>query len=94
MLFEYNGAHIFRQYKASKNHAFYASLSKELENGLSFYLKIIDPFDNLRDVLKTKLREVTTTQLRNSYSQAVSLSVVYHFNIGARTKELTMDNSN
>lgn len=92
--FEYNGAHIFGQYEARENHAFYGSLSKKLENGLSFYLKLIDPFDNLRDILKTSLQEVETTQIRNNYSRAVSLSVVYNFNVGARTKQIKMDNSN
>lgn len=92
--FEYNGPETYGQFQIGENYAFYFTLSKQLDKGLSFYLKLIDPFDNLRYRFKTVQSQIVTTQLRNNYKQAVSFAVVYHFSAGVKAEKVDIEKSN
>ncbi len=92
--FEYNGPETYGQFQTGENYAFYFNLSKQLDKGLSFYLKLVDPFDNLRYRFKNVQSQVVTTQLRNGYKRAVSFAVVYPFSAGTKAEKVHIEKSN
>jgi hypothetical protein len=92
--FEYNGSETYGQYHSGENYAFYFNASKKVNDKLSFYLKVVDPFGNLLYSFTNTQSELKTFQYRNNYSRAITFSVIYSFGIGNKTKSIKINNSN
>ena len=86
--FEYNGPETYGQFESGENYAFYIDVSKKITKDLSFYLKVIDPFDRLRYTFKNSQQGYQTTQFRNNFSRTVRFSLQYNFNLGGKTKNV------
>ncbi len=92
--FEYNGPETYGQYQSGKNYAFYFNLTKKINDKLSFYLKVTDPFDNLRYSFINTQNEIQTFQYKNNYSRSMAFSLIYNFGFGNKTKPIKINNSN
>jgi outer membrane receptor protein involved in Fe transport len=86
--FEYNGSETFGQFESGENYAFYIDISKKITKDLSFYLKVIDPFDKLRYNFKNYQQSYQTTQFRNNFSRTIRFSLQYNFDLGGKTKNV------
>ena len=92
--FEYNGPETNGQFETGENYAFYINLSKKVTKDLSFYLKITDPFDNLRYQFSNTQSGIRTSQFRNNFNTSVRLTVRYNFDFGGKTKNFNINKSN
>lgn len=92
--FEYNGPETYGQFESAENYAFYFNLSKRINNQLSLYLNVVDPFDNLRYAFQNTQREIRTTQFRNTFPRTISLTAILSLSAGTKTKRFQIDNSN
>ncbi|EDP96429.1 outer membrane beta-barrel protein [Kordia algicida OT-1] len=92
--FEYNGPETNGQFETGENYAFYINLSKRITKDLSFYLKITDPFDNLRYIFTNTQRGIRTNQFRNNFNTSVRLTMRYNFDFGGETKKFRVNKSN
>ena len=92
--FEYNGPETNGQFETGENYDFYINLSKSITKDLSFYLKITDPFDNLRYQFTNTQRGIRTSQFRNNFNTSVRLTVRYNFDFGGETKNFNINKSN
>lgn len=90
--FEYNGSETYGQYESGENYSFYLNLSKKVNTKLSLYLKVTDPFGNLRYNFYNTQSELRTSQLRNNYNRSITFSAVYSFDFGRQTKSIEIDN--
>jgi len=92
--FEYNGPETYGQFDSGKNYAFYLNVSKKVNDRLSLYLKVVDPFDNLRYSFTNNQTEIRTSQYRNNFSRTISIYCVINFATGQNTKSIQIKNSN
>lgn len=92
--FEYASSETNGQFTTGEVYAFFIDLSKKVNKDLLFYLKISDPFDQLRYRFTNTQRDVRTTQLRNNFFRSVRLSMRYNFDFGGKTKKFDIDKSN
>ena len=86
--FEYNGSETYGQFESGENYAFYLDVSKKITKNLSFYLKVIDPFDKLRYSFKNSQQAYQTNQFRNNFNRTVRFSLQFNFNSENKTKNV------
>lgn len=92
--FEYNGPETYGQFTSAENYAFYINASKKINDRLSIFLKVVDPFDQLRYAFNNTQSQIRTTQYRNNFSRTISLYCVINFATGRNTKDIQIKNSN